>query len=1084
MFPLEFDHNVLDNLPIITEHDSKRVIGILKTIVFRRVLPYYKKHRGTDAILAAQIQENLEIVRLEDDDNCVRSLSIAVRKNGSFKILVHERIFDYLAFLIPGNIDHGLMEGGPEEKKMLALSEFMLRHEIEHILYPNRSLRELITSDALFAEEKRISDPTYYHALRRSLCDELNGLRGETYLRLFDRSEGKLNDENQVSELVSRYVYVLRDYPENLLDDIFPFADEELNLKLLGACFRRTGETNHSLFIRTVYLQKLLHLFLLLMNGDPVRAEKIFEKFKNRWGFFHLLRELDIPENSVEDKSPKEMFEIFKDRLKLMKGKATVTTPPTVSMPKPQPEPVAPKSMKERIEEARENRHIPKAAFEIIDKNKLNAVGQSGSKYSELIDTLLAIPWGKIKKIEVSPHEFETGLNKSHHGLVKPKEMTADIFSNLIWRYQDFDESEISGWRGTGSSFLLVGPPGVGKTSLAISIAKNLGIPYHKISLGGMRDEADLKGHGFSYEGSKPGAIVQGLVKMGAMNGMFIMDEVDKAEKFAISTLLEILDPEQNHLFHDKYIQTTVDIDLSNCHFILTANTLETVPPPVINRCEVVFLDRYTVEEKVEIARTYLIERIRRKYRIAEDQVFFDPKQEEDILRHIIKSYTYEAGVRELERVIRTLFLRALRKEVMGNSQAAVLNSDKVAEYLEPARPKRGINEYDGIGEIMGLGVNPELGVGSLIPIQATPVHLGLNGESGRSHFSSVHATGNIQKIMDESRKVAMTAILHCAEYLGIQPGQLEEPIHLHFMGGSTPKDGPSAGGAIALALASVFSGNAIRRDLAMTGEIDTQGRITAIGGVPAKIEAAIDAGCKTIIVPLENLENDEGIEKLSKHLQKKLQVLTYQEWRCNKEPFDHENYVAQIIGVDHILQASDIAFIVAEEVKSLESFRPEYSIGDITAQTGDADRIHVIVPDEISGIESRIFQRAFSSHTRFLISEKQEKLISAHNRSLINDHRLFIVDDELDSRISVLKSLLESHGTISVSVSWNLAQAILNVLEKYVLEKRLRIFVVDRADQSTKSFVKTSVIHNLFDILAKHLCAESPVHPRKVQTR
>ena len=157
--------------------------------------------------------------------------------------------------------------------------------------------------------------------------------------------------------------------------------------------------------------------------------------------------------------------------------------------------------------------------------------------------------------------------------------------------------------RRNGSVFLFVGPPGVGKTSLAISIAENLGIPYHKISLGGMREDSGLRGYGFTYEGSKPGAIVQGLIKMGIMNGMFVLDEADKTEPSAVSTLLEILDPEQNHLFHDKFTMTTVDVDLSNCHFILTANTLETVPPPVINRCEVVLLDRYSVEEKVAIGR-------------------------------------------------------------------------------------------------------------------------------------------------------------------------------------------------------------------------------------------------------------------------------------------------------------------------------------------------------------------------------------------------------------------------------------------------------------------------------------------------
>ena len=164
-----------------------------------------------------------------------------------------------------------------------------------------------------------------------------------------------------------------------------------------------------------------------------------------------------------------------------------------------------------------------------------------------------------------------------------------------------------------------------------------------------MKDEADIRGYGFTYEGSKPGPIVQGLIKMGVMNGMFIMDEADKTEKFAIATLLEILDPEQNHLFHDKYTQSTVDIDLSNCHFILTANTVDTVPAAILNRCEVIYLDRYSVDEKIAIAREFLVHRIRERYLIGQDEIFFDPDEESEILRHLIRDYTSEAGVRDLE---------------------------------------------------------------------------------------------------------------------------------------------------------------------------------------------------------------------------------------------------------------------------------------------------------------------------------------------------------------------------------------------------------------------------------------------------
>ena len=561
----------------------------------------------------------------------------------------------------------------------------------------------------------------------------------------------------------------------------------------------------------------------------------------------------------------------------------------------------------------------------MIDKNKLNAVGHSGSKYSELIETLLAIPWGKIHQIEVSPEAFEDGLNRTHYGLARPKEIICDFFTNLIWRYRRFSEATAASWQQTGSAFLLVGPPGVGKTSLAISIAQNLGIPYHKLSLGGMRDEADIRGHGFTYEGSKPGAIVQGLIKMGVMNGLIIMDEADKTEKFAIATLLEILDPEQNHLFHDKYTETMVDIDLSNCHFFLTANTLEAVPAVVVNRCEVVVLDRYSIEEKIAIAQQYLIRRLRRKYQIDAAEIYFDPEQEADLLRYLIRTYTYEAGVRELERVIRTLFLRIQRKDILTRGAVVPggirITREKIKATLKEATRPRQIAEADRVGEMLGLGVDVERGLGSIIPIQATRIGMGRAGVGvRRGYLSIVHATGNIEKVMDESRKVATTGIIHCAEELGIDLERAEEPVHLHFMGGSTRKDGPSAGGAIALALASLLAERTIRRDVAMTGEIDTKGRITGVGGLAVKLETAHDAGCCTVIIPRENLSGEEGIERLPEALKRELQILTYEDWRGVHEPFDYLRHMLQVVAVDHIVQAAHVAFVDEAELAGLEA--------------------------------------------------------------------------------------------------------------------------------------------------------------------
>ncbi|MEW6531198.1 MAG: S16 family serine protease [Thermodesulfobacteriota bacterium] len=924
MIPIEFDHTVLESLPLPSESEAKRVVDILKIILSRRVFPYFRHHRGTDPIVIRQVSDGLKITRMEDSDNRVRAVCLMARKDTSWEILIHERVFDFLAFVVPGQTEARIGDGTPGERKMLAFAEFMLRHQVEHMLYPGATERDVMQSDVDFTIQKRTDDPTFYRALRLSLSDELNGLKGQPYLALFDCMESGKSCDALIRRILNAFVIALADMPERLLREVFSSFCTETKTKVLGVCYRRSQDMYYPLLRRTAYLEELLRLFILQFELDEKEARTVFDSFIENWGVVYILQELGLPEAILDDKSPDEIFDNFKRRLTELAEELVGIAP---ALREPPSEPIivpvtkAPtKSLKDRIEEIRSDPAFPRQVMEVIDKNKLNIAGVSGYKYSELIETLLAINWGRIQKITVRPEEFEEGLNKSHYGLEKPKQIICDFFTNLIWRYQQFDEKDAASWKRNGSAFLFVGPAGVGKTSLAISIANNLGIPFHKLSLGGMKDEADLRGHGFTYEGSKPGAIVQGIIKMGVMNGMFIMDEADKTDKVAIATLLEILDPEQNHLFHDKYTQTTIDIDLSNFHFILTANTLETVPPPVVNRCEVVMLDHYSIEEKIAIAQEYLIDRVRKRYLIGADQIFIDPEDEVPLLRHLISTYTHEAGVRELERIIRQLFLRVFRKEILTGAETSVrITRGSLKRYLEAPTKPRMINNDDRMGEMMALGVNVERGIGSVIPVQATPIETGEDRGDRHGYVSMVHATGNIERVMDESRRVATTAILHWADQLGIDLERARQPIHLHFMGGSTPKDGPSAGGAIALALASVLSGRAIRRDVAMSGEIDTHGRITAIGALVAKLETARDAGCRTVIVPKENAEGQEGIDRLPDALKRELQILTFEEWEEPHQPFDYGRQVLQIVLVDHILQAAKVTFIYEEELKRIE---------------------------------------------------------------------------------------------------------------------------------------------------------------------
>jgi endopeptidase La len=920
MLPMTFRRKALETLFTQEGEGIQRVLQILHAIVMKRVVPYFKK-RGTDATLLARTSQRMPIQRLEDEEDRIQIISLLLREQETWGIAIHERIFDYLAFVIPSDPAARLGSGTAEEAKMLAFSEFLLRHQMEHLLYPKKSERDAIRADVVFAMDRRASDPTYYKMLRNALSDEMTGIEGAPYLTLFEMAEKDLPFEDSILPLLKPFPSLLADMPEQCLGKALDSLDRELKTRVLGELYRRSRDTSYSLVRRNAFLQEVLSLFALLAEGNDEDAEGVFNAFKERWGLVSLLHELDLPESTLEGKDARQVFSFFKSLLR--KTEKEAPSPPLPRSRPAEPEPKEKtKSLSDRIEEARSNPLFPRQALDVIDKNKMNAVGHSGPKYSELIETLLAIPWDRFKKISVSPETFEEGLNRSHYGLEKPKEILCDFFTNLIWRYKNAREEMDLSMHRTGSAFLLVGPPGVGKTSLAMSVAKNLGIGYHKVSLGGMRDEADLRGHGFTYEGSKPGAIVQGLIKMGIMNGMFIMDEADKTEKFAIATLLEILDPEQNHLFHDRYTETTLDIDLSNCHFMLTANTLETVPPAVVNRCEVIFLDRYSVEEKIAIAQQHLIPRLRERYEISEKEILFDPSDEgTELLRYLIKTYTREAGVRELERILRTLFLRILRKEILARGEQGVrITREKVKQYLASPSLPRQINEESRVGEMLALGVDAERGVGSIIPVQATPIRLGGEGEPRRrTSLSVVHATGNIQSVMDESRKVATTGILYCADALGIDARLTGMAVHLHLMGGSTRKDGPSAGGAIALALASVFSDRPIRRDVAMTGEIDTQGRITGVGSLHLKLETAFDAGCTTLIIPKENLTGPEGMERLPPTLKRELQILTYEEWKGEHSAFDYSRHMLQVVAVDHIVQAADVALIDGEELKALD---------------------------------------------------------------------------------------------------------------------------------------------------------------------
>jgi len=399
-----------------------------------------------------------------------------------------------------------------------------------------------------------------------------------------------------------------------------------------------------------------------------------------------------------------------------------------------------------------------------------------------------------------------------------------------------------------GAILCFVGPPGVGKTSLGQSIARALDRRFTRMSLGGMRDAAEIRGHRRTYIGAMPGRIIQAVKRVGTRNPVFMLDEVDKIGNDwrgdPSSALLEVLDPAQNHAFRDHYLD--VDFDLSDVLFITTANQLETVPPPLRDRMETLHLDGYTEEEKLHIARRYLVPRQRKLNGLAEDEVAFT----DDALRRIIEGYTREAGVRNLERQIGSISRKAVVEIEAGKPAPVLIDVEEVRRHLRKQHfESEEAERIEVPGIATGLGVTP-VG-GEILTVEATRM-------KGKGQLT---LTGQLGDVMQESARIASSYVRSKARQLGVDPAVFEETdVHLHVPAGAIPKDGPSAGLAMTLAMASLFSGRPVRTGLGMTGEVTLRGRVLPVGGIKMKVLAARRAGLDTVLLPSRNQPDADDI--------------------------------------------------------------------------------------------------------------------------------------------------------------------------------------------------------------------------------
>ena len=474
---------------------------------------------------------------------------------------------------------------------------------------------------------------------------------------------------------------------------------------------------------------------------------------------------------------------------------------------------------------------------EIDRLEKMPPTSAEGSVIRNYVDWLLGLPWHISTQDDLDVVKAEDILNEDHYGLEKPKERVLEYLAvqQLVKKLK-------------GPILCLVGPPGVGKTSLARSIARSLGRKFIRISLGGVRDEAEIRGHRRTYVGAMPGRIVQGMKNAGTNNPVLLLDEIDKmAMDFRgdpASALLEVLDPEQNSNFSDHYIEIT--FDLSNVMFVTTANAVHNIPRPLLDRMEVLYIPGYTELEKLSIAQQYLIPKQRKDHGLEEGQLTVH----DDTVLAMIRHYTREAGVRNLEQQIAAVCRKTARHIVASDAAGVEVSEDTLKEYLGPRKFRYGMaEEQDQIGAVTGLAWT-EVG-GDTLTIEVTV----LPG-SGK-----LTLTGKLGDVMKESAQAAFSYTRSRSAQLNIDPAFHEKnDIHIHIPEGAIPKDGPSAGITMATALISALTEIPASRTVAMTGEITLRGRVLPIGGLKEKALAAHRAGIKTILIPKDNDKDLEDI--------------------------------------------------------------------------------------------------------------------------------------------------------------------------------------------------------------------------------
>lgn len=678
-----------------------------------------------------------------------------------------------------------------EIKQVLKLPDNIMKVLVEGVCKANL-VRLIDDGDVLKAEVKRM--PTY----SRAKYDEVEA---EALMR-------------SVKDVFERYASFFPKMPKELLSSIMT---QDSPLKLFETVTFNCNlnyRDKQTLLEETNVINKLSVLFACLTSEvEILELENLInEQTKNSIDKgqreFYLREQLRVIQEQLGEDEGEEAFGYINDIMDLK---------------------IDEKSREKLLKEADKLTKLPPSSQEaFVIKNYL--------------DTVLDLPWGKYTKAKLSMDKAEAVLEKDHYGLKKVKERILEFLAVHMLN------PEIK-----GQIICLAGPPGIGKTSIAKSIAKAMGRKYARVSLGGVRDEADIRGHRKTYVGAMPGRVITALTQAGSANPLILFDEIDKLcsdiKGDPSSAMLEVLDSEQNYAFRDHFIE--VPFDLSKAVFITTANNVSAIPAPLLDRMEVIELPSYTAEEKFHIAKEHLIPKQLKEHGLKASQL----KISDDAINELIQYYTKEAGVRSLERCIASLCRKTAKKIAAEEAKRVSIKAKDINDYL-------GIRKYlsdlssknDQVGVVNGLAWTAVGGV--LMPIEV----LVMKGTG------KIEVTGSLGDVMKESSKIAVSYVRNIADKYKISPDfYKEDDLHIHAPEGAVPKDGPSAGVTMTTALVSALSGLKVRSDVAMTGEVTLHGKVLPIGGLREKTMAAFKSGIKTVIIPAANKPDLEEVDKVVK---------------------------------------------------------------------------------------------------------------------------------------------------------------------------------------------------------------------------